>query len=221
MAWRPALSSRKELMKKVEGLVITNAGSSSHLVGLRTAGCIRWSRWPGVGPSAAAVWPRQCRRGRRNCPAAECPTGGRSCAVETRLYETQHKTKEMLLLFFFFTNIVNILIQEQQRKKTLKRKQKQCERSGKARKGFWDLAADSPIDIGAFWEKLTKQRVLHWVKLPVGEEGEWGSRRTWFSVGVSCEKRRQVKNFRGACGARDLVRLLEAKSAPQLASRHC
>lgn len=79
------LSRRDKMMRAAAVLVITNAGLSPHLAGLRTAGCIRWSRWPRVGPSAAAVWPRQCRRGRRSCPAAECPTGGRSCAVGTRL----------------------------------------------------------------------------------------------------------------------------------------
>lgn len=114
------LSRRKETMKAAAALVIINAGASSHLAGLRTVGCIRWSRWPGVGPSAAAVWPHQCKRGRRNCPAAACPTGGRSCAVGTRLYATQHNTGFVFFLFFL-TNVVNNLILERLRKKTLKR----------------------------------------------------------------------------------------------------
>lgn len=107
-AWPGGLPQSRR-RKKMKG------GLSSHQAGLRTAGCTRWNRWPGVGPWAAAGWPRRCRRGRRNFPAAGCPTGGRSCAVGTRLCAAKYKIKNAFLRLEDL-NMVNIYILEWLRK---------------------------------------------------------------------------------------------------------
>ena len=76
---------RHKMITNTVWLIANFADVNTHLACRRRAECIHWSRMTGADLVAVGGLRHRWTVGRRSYRAAACPTGGISCAEETRL----------------------------------------------------------------------------------------------------------------------------------------